>query len=91
MNREFEMFELREVQRLGGGSDAIIVPVEILADLVNRARDVHLCHGSHRDAKLQIAPVNCLESTLLTFAHLVLISCVHEIRIYEAHEQRESG
>ena len=27
----------------------------------------------------------------LTFAHLVLISCVHEIRIHEAHEQRESG
>ena len=28
---------------------------------------------------------------LLMFAHLVLISCVHEIRIYEAHKQRESG
>ena len=69
----------------------VVVPVEVIADRVNRAHDVHLRHGGHHDTKLEVAPVTCLESTLLTFGHLVLISCVHEIRIHEAHEQRESG
>ena len=91
MNRGFEMFELRKAQRLRGGSDAVVVPVEVVADRVNCAPDVHLRYGSHHDAKLEVAPVTCLESALLTFAHLVLISCVHEICIHEAHDQRESG
>ena len=85
------MLKLGESQRLSGDSDAVVVPVEVVADCVNRAPDVHFRHGGHHDAKLEIAPVTWIESTLLTFAHLVLISCVHEIRIHEAHEQRESG
>ena len=39
----------------------------------------------------KVASVTCFESTLLTFAHHVLITCVHEICIQEAHKQRESG
>ena len=87
----FEMLELREVHRFRGGSDAVVVSVEVVADRVNCALDVHLRHGGHHDAKFEVAPVACFESMFLTFALLVLISCVHEIRIHEAHEQRESG
>ena len=85
-NRGFEMLELREAQRLSGGRDAIIVPIKVVADRVDRAPDVHLRHGGNPDAKLEVAPVTCLESTLLTFAHLVLIICVNDIRIHEAHQ-----
>ena len=74
-------------KRFRSGCDS----VEVIADSVNRAPDVHLRHGGHHDGKFEVAPVTCLESTLLTFAHLVLISCVHEIRIHEANEQRECG
>ena len=91
MNRELEVLELRKVQRFRGGSDSVVVPVEVVADLVNCAPDVHLRHGGHHDAKFEVAPVTCLESMLLTFAHLVLISCGYEMRIHEVHEQRESG
>ena len=85
------MLEFREAQRLSGGSDAIIVPVKIVEDRVDRAPNVHLRHGCHHDAKLEVAPVSCFEWTLLTFAHLVLLSCINEIPIYETHQQRESG
>ena len=91
MDRGLEVLELRKAQRFRGNSDAVVVPVEVVADPINCAPDVHLRHGSHHDARLEVAPVACLESALLTFAHLVLISCVHEIRIHVAHEQRESG
>ena len=91
MDHGLEVLELRKAQRFCGGSDSVVVPVEVVADRVNCAPDVHLRHGSHHDAKLEVAPVTCLESALLTFAHLVLISCVHEICIQEAHEQREPG
>ena len=85
------MLELREVLLFRGGTDAIVVPVEVVADRVNCAPDVHLCHGSNHDAKFEVALVTCLDSLFLTFAHLVLISGVHENRIHEAQEQRESG
>ena len=91
MNWKLEHLELRNAQRFRSGSDAIIVPIEVDADRVDREPYVHLRHGGNYDAKLEVAPVTCLESTLLTFAHLVLISCVHEIRIHEAHQQRDSG
>ena len=90
-NRGSEVLELRKAQRFRGGSDSVVVPVEVVADRVNCAHDVHLRHVSHHEAKLEVAPVTCLKSALLTFAHLVLISCVHEIRVHEAHHQRESG
>ena len=73
MNRGLEVLELRRVQRFRGGSDSVVVPVEVVADRVNFAPDVHLRHGDHHDAKFKVAPVTCLESMLLTFAHLVLI------------------
>ena len=66
------MLELGKAQRFRGGSDAIIVPVEIIADRVNRAPDVHVRHGGHHDAKR-----NCFghlpRVDALTFADLVLI------------------
>ena len=85
------MLELRKVQWLCGKSDAIIVSVVVVADRVDRAPDVHLLYGGHHDAKIEVAPVTCLELTLLTFAHLVLISYVYKIRIHVAHQQREFG
>ena len=88
---EVEILELRKAQRPRGGSDAIIVPVEVVADRVDRALDVHVRHGIHDDAKLEFALVICLESTLLTFAYLVLIACVYEFCIHEAYQQRKSG
>ena len=91
LNRRLDVLEFGKAQRFRSGSDSVVVPVEVVADRVNCAPDVHLSHGGHHDAKLEIASVTCLESTLLTIAHLVLISCVHEIRIDEAQKQRESG
>ena len=90
MNRGLEVLKLRKAQRQRR-RDTVVVPVEVVADRVHCAHDVHLRHGGHHDAKFEVAPVTCLESMLPTFAHLVLISCLHEIRIYEAHEQREYG
>ena len=86
MDCGFEMLELREVHLFRGGSDAVVVPVEVVADRIKCAPDVHLRHGGHHDAKFEVALVTCLESMFLTFTHLVLISCVHEIRIHEAHK-----
>ena len=91
MNRGLEMLELRKVQRFRGGSDSVVVPVGVVSDRVNCAPDVHLRHGGHHDATFEVATVTCLESMVLTFAHLVLISCGYEISIHEAQEQRESG
>ena len=88
--RGFKMLELRELHRLGGLPDGVVVPVKVFADRVDRALDVHVRHGGHHDAKLDVT-VTRLESTLLTFAHLVLISCVHEICFHKTHQQRESG
>ena len=86
MNCGFEMLELQKVHRFRGGSEAVVVAVEVVADRFNCALDVHLCHGGHHEAKFEVALVTCFESMFLTFAHLVLISCVHEICIHEAHE-----
>ena len=91
MNRGLQMLELRKAQQFRSGSDSIVVPVEVVADRVNWAPEVYLCHGGHHDTKFKVAPVTSLESMLLTFAYLGLISCGYEIRIHEAHEQRESG
>ena len=73
MDSGFEMLELREVHRFRGGSDAVVVPVEVVADRVNCAPDVHLRQGGHHDTKFEVALVTCLE-LFLTFAHLVLNS-----------------
>ena len=91
MNRGLKVLELRKVQRFRGGSDSVVVPVEVVADRVNCALDFHLSHGGHHDVKFEVAPVTCFESMLLTFAHLVLILCGYEICIHETHEQPESG
>ena len=85
------MLELGEAQRFRGGSDAIIVPVEVIADRVNRAPNLHVRHGGHHYANLEVVSVTCLESTLLTFAHLVMIPCIHEMFFHEVYQQRESG
>ena len=49
------MLESGVAQRFSGGSDAIIVLVEVVADRVDRGPDVHLRHGGHHDAKLEVA------------------------------------
>ena len=85
------MLEFGKAQRFRCGSDSVVFLVEVVADRVNCAPDVHLRRGRHHDAKFEVASVTCLESTLLTFAHLVLITCVQKVRIHEAHEQRESA
>ena len=53
MNRGLQVLELRKAQRYRGGSDSVVIPVEVVADRVNCAPDVHLCHGSNYDAKLE--------------------------------------
>lgn len=55
-NRGFEVLELRESHRLGGLRDGVVVFVEILEYRVDRAPDVHVPHGGHNDAKLEIVP-----------------------------------
>ena len=91
LNRRLDVLEFRKSQRLSRSSDSVVVPVEVVADRVNRALDVHVRHGGHDNAKLEVVLVTCLESTLLSFAHLVLIACINEIRVHEAHKQHESG
>ena len=90
MQHVLEVLEFREAQQFRSGSNSVGVPVKVVANRVNCALDVHLRHGGHHAAKLEFASVTCLKSTLITFAHLVLLSCVHKIRIYEEHEQCES-
>ena len=85
-----ETLDLLKPHRLGRPRDGVVVPVEKLADRINSALDVHVLHGSH-DVKLEVGPVVRVESRLLTFAHLFLILCVHEIRLHEAHQLRVSS
>ena len=85
MDCGFEVLVLGTAQLFCGDSDSTVGPVDTVADRVDRALDVHVCHGCHHDGKLKVVPVIRVESTLLTFAHLVLIFCVNEIHLHEAH------
>ena len=91
MNLGVEMLKFGEAQRLSGSSDSVVIPVGVDADRVDRAPDVHVRHGSHEDTKLEVVQVALVESSLLTFARLVLIVCFDKIRFHEEHQQRESG
>ena len=83
------MLELRESHWFGVLRDGVIVSVEVFADRIERALDVHVRHNGDKNAKLKIVLVTRLELTLLKFAHLSLIPCVHESRFYETKQQRE--
>ena len=74
-----KVLKLRKAQRLGGSGDAIVVLVQLLADCVDRARDVEARHSSLVDTILPVAAIDLVETSLLPFASLVLVVRVNEV------------
>ena len=65
------MLEHGESYQFSGGGDAVVIPVKILANRVDSAFNVHTCHSSHNDAKLEVAAIAFVKPTLLALAYLV--------------------